>query len=180
MVKDRRALAAVVTGAALVLGLAWARQPAQALDPPLPRATVRTAAAGVAEVPVIDLARIETRVPGSDVGAGRDLFEFESAPALQPTTSIAPPPPVELPEAPERAGPTQPALPSLNVKYIGAVQDKRGLKVAVLITEHREILTGQAGEVVGNRLRIVRIGLESVDVQDVGGGAVRRIPLRGN
>jgi hypothetical protein len=33
---------------------------------------------------------------------------------------------------------------------------------------------------VGNRLRIVKIGLESVDVQDVGGGTVRRIPLRGN
>jgi hypothetical protein len=48
------------------------------------------------------------------------------------------------------------------------------------MTDKKEILTGQAGEVVGNRLKIVKIGLESVDVQDIGGGGVRRIPLRGN
>jgi hypothetical protein len=42
------------------------------------------------------------------------------------------------------------------------------------------VLTGQPGEVVGNRFRIVKIGLESVDVQEVGSDQVRRIPLRGN
>jgi hypothetical protein len=31
-----------------------------------------------------------------------------------------------------------------------------------------------------NRFKVVRIGIESVDVQDVGSGQLRRIPLRGN
>jgi len=81
--------------------------------------------------------------------------------------------------APVVTAPTPPPLPALNVKYIGAVEGKRGLKVAVLMTDRKEILTGQAGEVVANRIKIVRIGLESVDVQEVGSDQVRRIPLKG-
>ena len=33
---------------------------------------------------------------------------------------------------------------------------------------------------VANRFRIVKIGLESVDIQEVGSDQVRRIPLKGN
>ena len=68
----------------------------------------------------------------------------------------------------------------MNVKYIGTVADKKGLKVAVLMTDRKEVLTGKAGDVVANRLKIVAIGLESVDVQDMGSDRVRRIPLRAN
>jgi hypothetical protein len=82
------------------------------------------------------------------------------------------PPPVTVP--------TPPPLPPLNIKYIGAFEGKKGLKVAVLMTDRKEVLTGQVGEVVANRYRIVKIGLESVDVQDVGSEQVRRIPLKGN
>ncbi len=68
----------------------------------------------------------------------------------------------------------------MSVKYIGTVADKKGLKVAVLMTDRKEVLTGKAGDVVANRLKIVAIGLESVDVQDMGSDRVRRIPLRAN
>jgi hypothetical protein len=67
----------------------------------------------------------------------------------------------------------------MNIKYIGAVE-RKGVKVAMLMTDRNEVLTGQAGEMVGNRFRIVKIGLESVDVQEVGSEQVRRIPLKGN
>ncbi|MFN8096071.1 MAG: hypothetical protein U0599_28300 [Vicinamibacteria bacterium] len=53
------------------------------------------------------------------------------------------------------------------------------MKVAILLTDRREVLTGQAGEVVANRYRIAKIGLESVDLEEVGTGQSRRIPLRG-
>jgi hypothetical protein len=66
----------------------------------------------------------------------------------------------------------------MNIKYIGAFEGRRGLKVAVLMTDRKEVLTAQAGQVVANRYRIVRIGVESVDVQEVGSEQVRRIPLR--
>jgi hypothetical protein len=51
--------------------------------------------------------------------------------------------------------------------------------VAVLEAEGRDILTGREGDLVANRLEIVKIGLESLDVRDVGGDRVRRLPLEG-
>ena len=72
-------------------------------------------------------------------------------------------------------------MPPLTVKYIGSLADDgRGLKVAVLLNERKEVLTGGVGEVVANRFRIVSIGLESVDLQDMGSDRVQRIPLEGN
>ena len=49
----------------------------------------------------------------------------------------------------------------------------------MFLTDKEEVLTGQAGQLVGNRFRIVRIGLESVDIQEVGSEQTRRIPLGG-
>jgi hypothetical protein len=133
-------------------------------------------------IPRIDLGRIDAGVGPS--GAGDiDVFQFGA-----PPTRVAPrptPPPVVLAPptvamGPE-ASPVPTPVPAMNVKYIGTVADKKGLKVAVLMTtDRKEVLTGKAGDVVANRLRIVTIGLESVDVQDLGSDRVRRIPLRAN
>jgi hypothetical protein len=68
----------------------------------------------------------------------------------------------------------------MNLKFIGSVGNAEGVKVAVLVTERNEVLTGQRGDVVANRYRIANIGIESVDVEDVGTGQSRRIPLKGN
>ncbi|MFI5007758.1 MAG: hypothetical protein ACHQKZ_09975, partial [Solirubrobacterales bacterium] len=71
-----------------------------------------------------------------------------------------------------------PRLPPLNLKYIGSVENGQGLRVAVLVTDKNELLTGQAGEMVANRYKIAKIGLESVDLEEVGTGQTRRIPLK--
>jgi hypothetical protein len=68
----------------------------------------------------------------------------------------------------------------MNLKFIGSVGNEAGVKVAVLVTERNEVLTGQPGQVVANRYRIERIGIESVDLEDVGTGQSRRLPLKGN
>ncbi len=78
------------------------------------------------------------------------------------------------------AGPVVPSLPPLKLWFIGSVENKAGVKVAVLVTDKREVLTGQAGQMVANRYRIARIGLESVDLEDVASGQSRRVPLKGN
>jgi hypothetical protein len=78
------------------------------------------------------------------------------------------------------AAPTPAPPPPLNLKYIGAVENSQGLKVAVLMTDRKEVLTGRPGDLVANRYRIVQIGLESVDIQEVGTERVRRVPLRSN
>jgi len=129
------------------------------------------------ELPVIDLARLQADRPESRVGR-RDLFEFGAPPTPPPTPrpvatatpeALGPPPPTP---------PPSPRLPPLSLRYIGSLENSRGLRVAVLLTDHNEVLTGQAGEVLANRYRIARIGFESVDLEELGTGQVRRLPLR--
>jgi len=136
----------------------------------------------------IDLSRLDA--PRGENSAGRrDLFAFGQPPlevgedTAPPPVVVATPPPASAGGAagsPTASGPVTPSLPPLNLKYIGSVENKAGVKVAVLLTDRREVLTGQAGQVVANRYRIARIGLESVDLEDVGSGQSRRIPLKGN
>lgn len=174
----------VGAGALLVLGLLWARTPPPALTAPAPVQAQRPVALGVAAIAPIGLARLEAAAKGEAKAGRRDVFAYGAAPIeRRQAAGEDEPPPVTMPPvtmAPVVTQPTPPPVPPLSVKFIGAVENKQGLKVAVLMTDRKEILTGKAGDVIGNRLRIVKIGLESVDVQDVGGGAVRRLPLRGN
>ena len=136
------------------------------------------------EIPRIDLGRLGKRGEPGPVGK-RNLFSFgEARPkpdaAAGPAAASAPPPmlPVATP-APALVAAAA-TLPPLNVKYIGSLENKQGLRVAILLTDRKEILTGQQGELVANRFKIVKIGFESVDIQDVGSERVRRIPFKGN
>ena len=195
MKADRRLLLALVAVAALGLVVWLAGRPAGRAPEPraaaapaaaeAPRKGAATAGAAGAGLPEIGLARA-TGGGRSGRAGRRDIFAFGPAPTQPPPPGPPPtaaPPPTAVaagpPPAPVPTGPPPP--PPLNVKFIGSVEEKRsGLKVAVLLTDRQEILTGKPGEVVANRLKIVSIGLESVDVQDVGGSGVRRIPLKGN
>ena len=178
MVKQRPRWVVFAAAGAVILLVAYGLMPADAPGP-LPVNAGGRSRPGPAEspLPVIDFARIANPLPAPGLGT-RDLFDF----------AAPPPEPARPPSAPDEGGgdppppitaPIPTPLPPMNIKYIGAVE-RRGVKVAMLLTERGEVLTGQVGEVVGNRLRIVKIGLESVDVHEVGSDQVRRIPLKGN
>lgn len=163
------ALALVVARFRNPAGAPTARARAEALPPPIQR---------------IDLARLSAERPDGDAGR-RDLFRFGAAARSEaeqdelPVVSV--PVPAPAPAVPADGASTQaPSLPPLNLKYLGSVENRAGVKVAVLLTDRKDVLTGQAGDTVANRYRIARIGLESVDLEDVSSGQSRRIPLRGN
>lgn len=178
MVKQRPRWIVFAAAGAVILLAAYGLMPADAPGPATPVRAGERSRPGPAEspLPVIDFARIANPPPAPGLGT-RDLFDFAAPPP--------PPIPSPLPRSAEQDDPspitvpTPTPLPPLNIKYIGAVE-RRGVKVAMLMTERSEVLTGQVGEVVGNRFRIVKIGLESVDIQEVGSDQVRRIPLKGN
>jgi hypothetical protein len=181
MVNGKPPRAAIMAGAgAAVLLAAWALLSGGGPGPSAPvRAGERRAGPGAGSepaVPVIGFDRVARAQPEAAPG-GRDLFDFGVPPAPPVPVTEATPPPVFSP--PPVTAATPPPLPPLNIKYIGAVK-RRGVEVAMLMTDRNEVLTGQVGDVVGNRVRIVKIGLESVDVQEVGSDQVRRIPLKGN
>ena len=181
MVKERRRwiVPGLAVAAAASVGWIVLRDTGPAVAPSASAAEApKDAGRREPDLPRIDLARLDRPRPESGVGH-RDLFDFAAPPpTLPPPMPSAPPVMEETP--PPVTVPTPPPLPPLNIKYIGAFEGNKGLKVAVLMTDRKEVLTGQVGEVVANRYRIVKIGLESVDVQDVGSEQVRRIPLKGN
>ncbi len=178
--RREKALLALVASAGLVLLILRlvspavtpaARARAEPLPPPVPR---------------IDLTRLVAQPKSSGAGK-RDLFRFGSGSRAEQDEDEIPVVRVPVPTSPPSVpldsayGPAPPAsLPPLNLKYLGSVENRAGVKVAVLLTDRKEVLTGQAGDLVANRYRIARIGLESVDLEDVGSGQSRRVPLRGN
>jgi len=179
MVKNRRALYGAVAGLALVLAVYTLSRDdrAAAVSLSLPGARRGAPKAASAELPRIGLDRLQKPYGGVEMGK-RDIFDFGPAP---PTPPPPPQPPTPVPTALADASTMAPTLPPMSVKYIGSLADnEKGVKVAVLLNDRREVLTGGVGEVVANRFRIVSIGLESVDLQEMGSNRVQRIPLKGN
>jgi hypothetical protein len=136
-----------------------------------------SAEAKLEDLPRIDLKRVDASPPSSKAGE-RDIFEF----GRPPVSEASPPPVVESTPVPmvnlEPTPPPVPTLAPLNLKFIGSLDNAHGLKVAVLMTEKNEILTGKVGEVVANRYKIGKIGIESIDLEDVTSGQSRRIALK--
>ena len=139
-------------------------------------------------VPRIDLARLEE--PPSDVEIGRrDLFTYGALrrPAEAADTAAPPAPPPRAPRPATAATGSSAGgigsgsgLPPMKLRFIGSVGNEAGVTVAVLVTERNEVLTGQSGDVIANRYRIAKIGIESIDLEDMGTGQSRRIPLKGD
>jgi hypothetical protein len=185
MVKNRRALILAGAGVALV-AVVWALS---GPDQPPAAAAARPGAAAPrsgpreGELPRVGLERVRQAVVRPEVGR-RDIFDFgvdpreeEARLEAERQEQMEAPPPMEPTPTPV---PTPTPLPPLTVKYIGSLESKPGLKVAFFVTEKKEVVSGQVGETVMNRFRVVRIGFESVDVQQVGADQVQRLPLKGN
>jgi hypothetical protein len=177
MVKQRRPLILAAAGAALALALWLFLRDDGRGGPIVARAARGEKAAGPdAAVPRIGLDRLEQ--PAEPVPVGdRDLFGYGA-----PPPTLAPPPTQDaeasLP-APDPE-PTPTPLPPLAVKYMGSVENGKGVRVALFVTDKKEVLAGQVGETVMNRFRVMKIGYESVDVQQVGFDQVQRLPLKPN
>jgi hypothetical protein len=177
MVKRQRKLIMVLAGvAALALVYSVARGKDRPVAAPAGGGRESKASAEP-ELPRVDLDRV--RAADARPAAGRrDVFSF----GPEPRVELPPPPPPgpeTNPEPTPTPVPTPTPLPPLTVKYIGSLE-KKGLKVAFFLTEKKEVVSGQPGETVMNRFRVVRIGFESVDVQQVGADQVQRLPLKGN
>ena len=99
----------------------------------------------------------------------RNPFRFKSAPAVPrvpiPTQSASQQPSQQQSPLVETGPPQPPPPPRILLKYIGDVADPRkpGAKIAVL-SDGRNVYQGREGDIVEGRYRILRIGVESVDL----------------
>ena len=136
------------------------------------------------EVPAIGLDRLR-RADSTNSAPTRDLFKFgrassaDLAPVPTPVIRLDPIPaatPFPTPESP----PTPTPWPTLNISLIGIVDNGAGRKIGSFVKDGDILLVGQPGQVLGNAFRVVRIGAESAEIEELGSGRMRRLPLKTN
>jgi hypothetical protein len=166
------AILLVVLAATVAYQFWWAGSPRQAAAgaPGGPRGTA--AAPAGTEVPDVHLEALQVERP-APVDGGRNLFRDRPEPPA-PVAPVQPRPQATTPAAP--TGPPPP--PPITLKFIGVVQSG-GRAVAVFLSDGRDILYGQEGEVVDGRYLVLKINVESVEVSYPDGTGRRVIRLTG-
>jgi hypothetical protein len=147
-------VATAVNSAAKTLGKPAARKTgpvglAQSLDPTL---------------------RVDLLKTSEDVtykGSGRDIFQNQPEPPpipkeIQPVINTGPPPP--------------PPPPPIPLKFYGFTGNKSGLK-EVFLSKGDDIFIAKEGQIIDRRYKILKIGPNSVEVEDVLTNNRQTLPL---
>ena len=171
-------------GVAAVLAMAVWMQYSAATPPATAAAPVRRPRAVAPKKPAeaepmmavkLEALKLDRQEP---TDAARNPFRFKPKvvpPPPRPVTPVpvAPPPPTG-PVAP--AGPPPP--PPIALKFIGLVAKADGMKIAVL-SDSKVTLYGREGDIIDGRYRIVKIGVESIELTYADGRGRQTIRLTG-
>lgn len=110
----------------------------------------------------------------------RDLFRFKpKAPPPRPVVTRPPAaaaPVVVAPPVP--SGP--PPLPPIAMRFIGVVEEQEQAQKIAILTDGRGTYQGREGDIIEGRFRIVRIGVESVEMSYLDGRGRQTIRLSGS
>jgi hypothetical protein len=142
----------------------------------------RGAPAPDAVVELIALDRLQKPAP-EPAAAGRNPFRFEAqrqAPQEWRVRAGPPGVPDDEPMGPTTTGPVQAGPPPIPLRFIGTVDElARHLKLAVL-SDGRNVFYGREGDIIEGRYRILRIGVESIEMTYVDGRGQQTIRLTGS
>ena len=126
--------------------------------------------------PAVHLDELSSERPRPEV-TERNLFRFKPK---------APPPPLPtaVRPAPQAPGPVMPAPPPavapISLKFIGIIGPADGEKIAILSDGRNAPFTGKEGAIIEGRYRILKIGVESVEIAYVDGRGRQTIRLTGS
>src|SRR5437762_43971 len=171
MAPERRrqliSLAALVAALG-ILGYLWWPRPSASASPASNGAgtqsasgsSVARATPGQQETPAVHLPELGADRPKPSA-MRRNLFRFRVPPPPPPPPP--PPTPVATPPPMPTGPPTPPPPPPIPLKFIGSAITDRG-RIAVMTdpTGHSE--HGREGDIVFGRYKILKVGVESVDV----------------
>ena len=157
----------------------------QAASAARPAARTRAAAPGGAAAAAETALELKLdqlqRTRGEPIEQSRNPFRFRPKPAPPPPA----PPPSPRPPDQSAIGPAAPSVPTgppppprITLKFIGIVEKKDGTRIAVLSDGKRPI-SGQEGEELEGRYKILKIGLESIELSYLDGRGRQTIPLTG-
>jgi hypothetical protein len=119
-------------------------------------------------------------------GGERSLFEFGAAPRPKtPTPIVAPVKPIMPLPSPVTAGPPplppKPAIPPIPLTYSGYVSESRavapGARKRAFFLDGEDIVVAGENDLIHNRFRIIRIGVNSAVVEDTTNKNQEILPL---
>ena len=146
---------------------------------PAPRpAPVASAAAGP---PSVHLDALDGKRPTPEA-AERNLFRFKTkAPPPAPPAPVRPVPPVMPTVMAPTGPPPPPPLAPITLKFIGVVEaPAHGEKIAILSDGRNAPFYGKEGAIIEGRYRILKIGVESVELAYADGRGRQTIRLTGS
>jgi hypothetical protein len=114
-------------------------------------------------------------------GGERNLFQFGAAPLPKtPETKIipkpaGPAPPAAGPKPPDT--PAKPAAPPIPLKFYGYASQTKPIQRRAFFLDGDEIIMASEGELIKKRYKVVRIGINSVVVEDVEYKNQQTLPL---
>jgi hypothetical protein len=167
--KRQREIALAIAAILLVAIAVWTVRRSTA--PPESAAPVGPAASSAqpqSKHPIaeIDLEALEVKRPEPEE-SDRNPFRFKPRPAPPPSASVIKQQQQQAAAAAEAAaGPSEPPPPPrIPLKYIGEMSDptKTGRRVAIL-SDALGVYYGREGDIVEGRYRIVKIGVESIEL----------------
>jgi hypothetical protein len=119
-------------------------------------------------------------------GGERSLFEFGAAPKPKtPTPTVEPVKPITPPPTPETTGipatPPKPVIPPIPLKFYGYVSDSRsiapGAAKRAFFLDGEDIVVAGENDMIHNRFKIIRIGVNSAVVEDTTNKNQQTLPL---
>jgi hypothetical protein len=110
----------------------------------------------------------------------RNLFRFKpKAPPPSPNVGVRPSQPTQQPVPAQPTGP--PPAPPITLKFIGLVEQGPGQpKIAVLSDSAGHVFHGFEGQTIEGRYRILKIGVESIEMSHIDGRGRQTIRLSGS
>jgi hypothetical protein len=183
--KRQREVALAIVAVALIAIVIWSVRSASAPGPTTETAG-RTSAAPASQpardpntLTAIDLQALEAERPEPE-GSNRNPFRFKSrAPAPSPQKGPSPMMPQTSPVLTGQIEP--PSLPRIPLKFIGLLSSQHDPKVGrvAILSDGRGVYYGRENETIEGRYRILKIGVESIDLAYLDGRGRQTIRLTG-
>ena len=119
--------------------------------------------------PRLRLDLLKTSEQTTYAGSGRNIFRAEAEVAEIPKPIV---PPIPQPYVP----PQPPPPPPINLKFFGFA-NRSGEPKRVFLAQGEEVFVAAEGDIVNRRYKVMHIGVNSVEIQDVLNNNVQTIPL---
>jgi hypothetical protein len=131
-----------------------------------------------ATAPDVHLRALDDERP-KPISGDRNLFRFKPKPPPPPPPAPPTPPPVVRPTPSVAVGPPPP--PPIPLKFIGIAEASTpSMRFAVFVDSTGREWHGREGEVVAGQYRILKIGMESIEMAYLDGRGRQTIRLSGS